>query len=69
MGLVYYRAVRERSARRRMVIRKAALEAERILQVPPDYSLRCERPGCGHPKKFHLGNKGGCCGIIFGAEP
>ena len=71
MSLAYYKAVRKRLALRRLVVRKAALAAEKVLrtQDPPDlygpYALRCERPGCGHEKVDHAlrdsSSRGGCC--------
>jgi hypothetical protein len=55
MSLSYYKAIRARLARRRLAVRKAALSAEKILrhQDPPDYSMRCERPGCSHERADH----------------
>ena len=65
MSLAYYKAVRKRLARRRLDLRKAALAAEKILQETPDYSMRCERPGCSHVRADHAAQdgstKGGCC--------
>ena len=67
MSLAYYKAIRARLSRRRRAVRKAALAAEKILrhQDPPDYSMRCERPGCSHVRADHAAQdgstKGGCC--------
>lgn len=57
MGLVYYKAIRNRLARRRRAVREAALAAERILRGTEDNSQRCECPGCGHKKSEHKCSK------------
>ena len=69
MSLAYYKAVRKRLARRRLAVRKAALEAEKVLrrQENPDlyYATPCERPGCSHVRADHAAQDGtttgGCC--------
>ena len=62
--LCYYKAIRKRLAKKRAVIRAKALEAERIIQGPDPFEMRCERPGCGHAKRDHAalvdGTRGQC---------
>ena len=54
MGLVYYKAIRNRLARRRRAVREAALAAERILRGPIEREMAWTRKNQKHDRFLYF---------------